>query len=575
MDVLLRELRTGSDGIVERHDTEFSGERVVIGSAPDANVQLLGEGIGAKHATITGDGAQLQLRCARDCRVLVNGEEVDTATLSLDTVVEIAGNQLKVVAVPTGFHFAIEIKPDPHVDSSQFEQAFQTDIDQVAISKRKLSWWALGAVLVLCLALPLVSVMVRDHTTSAPALLPSDALWSSRDLASAHAQAAGTQCASCHRDLFVRVRDTECRDCHKNMTDHVHADRAALTELDTQRCATCHREHGSLDELIARTDGGCTSCHADASTRFANLKLTDAQAFEPEQHPPFAARIAMPVPIDGVPGAFEWRTNKTVLADARENSNLKFSHQQHLDADKVIRNSDGQGMSCNDCHRPFDAERFEPITMQGACASCHELAFDPANPERQLPHGKPREVVLALQEYFARRYADPAAAPVVRERRRLPGRTRDTVECTGNALMCARQAAENEIAAQFTQSGCVTCHEVTDTESNDIYERYRVLPVRLSADFFPASRFDHTAHRIQKTQTGDAACMTCHKVNESMQSADLLLPNEKHCMDCHRSDPARHQIASSCSSCHTYHPSEQLGHSPHSAATAAAASVQP
>jgi hypothetical protein len=309
-----------------------------------------------------------------------------------------------------------------------------------------------------------------------------------------------------------------------------------------------------MAELIPRSDRGCTRCHGDAKARFASLKMTDVHAFEPDDHPPFAVRLAMPMPVEGVSGAIDWRTSKFVLAEAREQSNLKFSHVQHLDADKVIRTSDGKGMTCNDCHRPIDDERFAPITMQGSCASCHELAFDALNPERQLPHGKPREAILALQEYFARRYGDPAAAPVVRERRRLPGRVRESTECTGSALTCARQAADAEIAAQFTQSGCVTCHEVTDTQAADIYERYQVLPVRLSNDFFSGARFDHIAHRVQKEHTGDAACLTCHKANVSEHSADVLLPNEAHCFDCHRSKPSREQIASPCAACHTYHP---------------------
>ncbi|HYM34772.1 MAG TPA: cytochrome c3 family protein, partial [Steroidobacteraceae bacterium] len=348
--------------------------------------------------------------------------------------------------------------------------------------------------------------------------------------------------------------------CHKNISDHVHPDRAQLAGADAmgkvQRCASCHREHGeSLDELIPRADQLCTSCHAKGATRFANLKLLDVSAFEEKLHPPFAPRLLVPASSDGL----TWKMEKTPLATASDHSNLKFSHRQHLDKDRVIRSSDGGALNCGDCHRPtLDGKRFLPITMQETCSSCHELSFDPAAPERQLPHGKPREAILVLQEYYARRYSDPAAAPVVRERRRLPGRSDEVTVCTAGPLPCARQAAANEIEGQFTRRGCVTCHEVNDTQNADIYERYQVRPVKLSTDFFPAARFDHAPHRIQKDRTGDAACLACHKANESAESSDLLLPDEPKCLECHRTHPGTslgaEQIVSPCIACHEYHP---------------------
>jgi hypothetical protein len=195
-----------------------------------------------------------------------------------------------------------------------------------------------------------------------------------------------------------------------------------------------------------------------------------------------------------------------------------------------------------------------PMSMEATCSSCHELGFDPANPDRQLPHGKPREAILALQEYFARKYSDPAAAPVARERRRLPGRETEDTTCNAGALTCARQAAANEIEAQFTRRGCANCHEVTDSHDADIYQRYEVLPVRLSAEFFPSARFDHSPHRIQKDKSGDAACLTCHGADKSEVSTDLMLPVQAQCMECHRTHPARGQVAGQCATCHTYHP---------------------
>lgn len=564
MDVLLRELRRGASpgASVEHADTEFSGERMVIGSAADAAIQVLGEGVAPRHATLVQSGAQLQLRCARGLRVRVNGVECETATLNVGDGVEIAGNRLRLIAAPAGFGFAIEVEPDPAIDASQFERAFQTDLEQTWWSKRRLALGASLAVAAFAFAIPLLFAMTRGGPADDGSIEPvgalgrafGDAWWSTGPLLPAHAHATADRCDYCHRKLFERVRDDACQTCHRDIADHVHADLVAQLghEATAQRCATCHRDHDESGRgIVPLADAVCTACHADASTRYADLGMSDVRAFDAQHHPAFAPRLAVPASAD----AQEWKVQKTPLAVATDHSNLKFSHRLHLDADRVVRGSDGAAMQCGDCHRPtVDGRKFEPITMQASCVGCHELSFDPLAPERQLPHGKPREVILALQEYYARRHFDPAAAPVVRERRRLPGRVAEETTCTAGPLPCARQHAAAEIEAQFTRRGCVTCHEVSDTKDADIYERYRVLPVRLSADFFPAARFSHFAHRIQQGRTGDDACLTCHAATGSEESTDLLLPDMPQCLECHRTQPAARQIKSPCVVCHEYHP---------------------
>jgi len=556
IDILLRELQLGADGIAEYHDTEFSGERIAIGSAADSTIQLLGVGVAAQHAVIRRAGERIELRCARGCTAKVNGTDCTTSLLTIGDAIEIAGNRLAIAKAPAGFHFAVEIQTNPNVDSSEFERAFRTEVEQTWISKRRLSWLALVVVMAVGFAIPLAGVLLRGEKSVAPSWLPSDSLWSTGALIPAHAQAAGDRCNHCHQTLFVHVRDAACSQCHTNIANHVGKEHAALANLATpQRCATCHREHtNSPANIIVRADQVCTECHAQADKRFAGLKMSNVKRFEPEQHPPFSANLLVPV-RDAASAAITWQTIKTPLAGAREQSNLKFSHQQHLDGNKVIRLSDGAGLGCNDCHKlNSDGKHFAPITMQSSCASCHELTFDTTAPERQLPHAKPREAMLMLQEYFARKYSDPAAAPKVRERRRLPGHEAEEAVCTGSNLECARQMASAEINLQFTKRGCVSCHEVTDTQSADLYERFQVLPVRLSDDFFPSAHFNHRAHGIQKERTGDAACLSCHVANKSEQSSDLLLPGITQCLECHRSRASGDQIVSQCVSCHGYHP---------------------
>jgi nitrate reductase cytochrome c-type subunit len=215
-------------------------------------------------------------------------------------------------------------------------------------------------------------------------------------------------------------------------------------------------------------------------------------------------------------------------------------------------------MQCAECHRiSGDGEHFENITMAKDCASCHDLTFDPLAPARELPHGKPLEVAYSLQEYFIRKYTDPAAAVRVRERRRLPGAEPVTEDCAGPPLACGKRRAAEEIAAQFTRIGCVSCHVVQDTRSPVIEERFLVTPVRLNGDFFPASRFSHRKHEIQKDLTGDAACLSCHAAKDSLESSDVLIPDIEACTSCHAGPEAREGIRSPCVTCHVYHPQRE------------------
>ena len=43
MDALLRQLKSGADGIAEYRDIEVSVDALTMGSAPDRTIQLLGE----------------------------------------------------------------------------------------------------------------------------------------------------------------------------------------------------------------------------------------------------------------------------------------------------------------------------------------------------------------------------------------------------------------------------------------------------------------------------------------------------------------------------------------------------
>jgi predicted CXXCH cytochrome family protein len=558
MDALLRELREGPDGIPEYHDTEISGDELTIGSAADQRIQLLGRAVAPVHAVIRKSGSKLELSCRRGQRVRVNDEEQTSAKLAVGDVIELAGHRLTIAEPPGGFDVAIELRPNENIDASEFESAFRTDLQQTWLSKRPAAWLLATAVLLVGVVLPATVIVLHRADRPAPAWVPGDEFWNSGPLSPAHQQAAGVRCDTCHREPFVRVEDEACQSCHKTIHDHVSSEHLALTQLGpTPRCATCHREHNEpATFLVDSSDALCVDCHEDSRQAFGKLQREPVTGFSSQHHPAFKAHLLKPVAAAAGSGfAFEWKTEIAALDKATEQSNLKFSHTQHLDPDRVLKTSDSRPLNCADCHRlEPDGEHFEPITMENRCAACHELTFDPGAPDRQLPHGKPREVVLTLQDYFTRKFSDPNAGRPTRERRRLPGHDEEEQTCSGAPFDCAMRSARLEIENQFSRRGCIGCHVVVDTHGESDFERFQVYPIRFARDYFPAGRFDHRSHQIQGKLTGDDACLSCHKAKQSQDSKDLLLPPMAKCEECHGDRPAVERVAVQCVSCHSYHP---------------------
>ncbi|MET0533750.1 MAG: FHA domain-containing protein, partial [Steroidobacter sp.] len=140
MDVLLRELREGPDGIAEYYDTEITTQQLTIGSSPDQNIQLLGRGIARQHATILVSRSKLALECRRGEVVRINGKKRADAKLKFGDVIELGGHRLRIAQPPPGFAVVIELQINATVDASSFESAFRTDLSQTWLGKRTMAW---------------------------------------------------------------------------------------------------------------------------------------------------------------------------------------------------------------------------------------------------------------------------------------------------------------------------------------------------------------------------------------------------------------------------------------------------
>lgn len=562
MKALIRYLRQGPDGVIEAQDSDATVNELTIGSAADRQIQLIGREVGAQHAVIRASGGKLHISSRGKFRVSVNGKAVASSALKVDDQISIAGHQLRLIKPPAGFDIAIEVQL-ASTDASEFENAFRTDLEQTWLSKRQGAWLLALLTLSLALAIPLATVYLHAHGKPTPVASVDDSLWSAGPLSPAHEHAAGKKCSACHETLFVHVQDTACRNCHRSVADHVTAHDLALTHLGApQRCAQCHLEHdGGASQLAVRDDSLCVACHADPHRLFGSLQVNAVSGFSRGAHPAFSIQLLKPPAGDVMAAMQDWVQSREPVAKASEQSNLKFSHQQHLDGIKVTRTSDGGALGCADCHTlANDGEHFVPVTMERSCgASCHQLTFDPNAPTRQLPHGRPLDAMYVIEDYFARKYSDPTL-PVKKttQARRLPDEeipTDTPVDvCTGPTYICANRRAAVEIENQFAGRGCVSCHVVADSHAKDIHDRFQVIPVHLTQDYFASARFNHRAHSVQKDLTGDAACLSCHKAKDSKDSSVVMIPDIDNCLQCHRDSYVKDQVTVQCVSCHGYHP---------------------
>jgi predicted CXXCH cytochrome family protein len=555
-------------------DSEVSAQALTIGSAADQQLQLLGRAVLPAHAVIRGEAASISARGR--AALTVNGQRTRTQRLSPGDVIEIGRHRITVTPPPPGFDLALTVEPDTQTAKGEYESAFRTQLDQTWLSKRRFTWALLILTPLLIFLIPFATTLAHRAGTELPSFLPDDQMWTAGPLIPAHEQAAARRCEACHKSFFSLVQDGQCRECHKSVVDHVTPQHLAQTQLGpAARCGECHQEHNAPGgSLVARSNTLCVDCHARPDPAFGGLKVAAVSGFSPSGHPAFKATVLRPkvipaaqladlsqrdAPAEGTE-ALLWEQVAVPVAGGLESSNLKFSHAEHLDKDRVLRPADSRALECGDCHQlTTDGTQFKPVTMAAACRSCHELTFDPRNPRRQLAHGKPRDAILLIQDYYAHKYLDPGAVPDEaprQPRRRMPDEAASEQEnCqTGTPTQRGQCRAELEVMTQFTRRGCVSCHAVGDAGRGiALQDRFTVRPVRVVADYLPGVHFSHRAHAVQKNLTGQAACLSCHAAGTSTETTRLMIPDRGKCLECHGETPARDRVQLQCVSCHAYH----------------------
>lgn len=545
MKALIRFVTRTAAGGKEHHDRIVDCDAITIGRATDQVLHVKDKHARLKHAEIRFSNGETRIVSSAQAGVVVNGRSQRDAILSRGDTIEVGANILRLLDPVDGADVSISFELRADAKSEDLAGSWQELRPGIGgFTKRRLSWLLAGAIILCALILPAIIVMqpsvaplLRDN-----ALLPDDSLWLAGPLHSAHSSISN-DCQSCHQQAFTRVPDTACIDCH--VVDR-HVSPPAQAVLGEARCAGCHLEHSEPAQLVNRHQGLCADCHGDLAT---DAGIDNASDFL-HDHPQF--RVSLLTPENGPDGTLEWSEQHTLLAEAAgtEQSNLNFDHKVHLDPGGVISPDGRQVLDCVDCHQAeAGGARMQPIAMDQHCSGCHALSFDAEDPKRVVPHGDAEGVVQVLIEYYSARLLGEDRQDNTRRLRR-PGENlsrQDRDRAATEARVQAMSVAED----LFERRVCANCHTVQRLDDGSAAP-WQVVPVRLTASFFPHANFSHAAHDNEVTD-----CSSCHAAASSELSTDVLMPDLDTCRDCHGSGIARRngatQVPSTCVMCHDFH----------------------
>lgn len=457
--------------------------------------------------------------------------------------------------------------------------------------KRPLSWILFLPVLLACLILPWVALqspellgVAKTATTEKPqqinqsqlpvnahpaiqsapivqargaTALSLDSIWNPGPLASAHSNLEG-DCQACHAGDFSRVKDESCTVCHSNMGLHVSEKTRADTSFEEGRCASCHRDHKGRESLAEQNrhfvGADCASCHKAIKTVAPKSDTLPVADFAGDKHPAFRITVATgPEPSD------LRRIRMAANTPMVEKTNLKFPHDVHLDPKGIDSPSRKVVMQCANCHEPADTKTgFKTLSMESHCQDCHKLSFEPALPDRQVPHGPVEAVLSTVEEFYSYLALHPEERNKVNAQRAVlrarPGEKEPNRSNLANLSGNPRAQAAFATVELFENTACTVCHQVKAKPgmgnirtSGSRMPQYEIAEINPTHPWMPMAKFDHKAHAFEN-------CESCHKASKSEKASDVLMPDIAGCQTCHAgSKPVLNKVRSDCGVCHEYH----------------------
>lgn len=548
MSFVLRHIR--GDAVNETFaDLLVDRPQLTLGRGADRDILLNDPRVSWEHACIRKqDEGDIRLEVQGNAStVLLNGAPVRGGRLNDGDVISIAGYNITINLLEGRSYVTVEQAPPEKDQASKLlRQQVRLRLSETGTSKRRWSWGLFIGVLLISLGWPLgvrYSDNLYDWVKQSP--LPADDIWEPGSLSPAH-EGFAANCKNCHMQLFERVPDRACVACHEQMPQHSdNLEMVAASDMSKYRCAACHQEHSGEKGLVLAHPKICTDCHANPDRNMPGSEMPAASDFL-HQHPQLSPQRWLSSEtgerVDvSVPGS----------QDQSEEAALIYPHDVHLDAQGVEdNNGDVQVLDCQSCHVYAPGEKhFQPVSFEQHCQSCHSLAFDPNEPDAQVPHGNTQAVLDYLQGFYARKALEgaPAIKVAVPAQQRGRGRSvaseRDSQRDT--LLKQAQGQAQDATDETIRVRLCATCHTIGLPRGDDT--DWDVTPFHQRAVWMTGANFDHSRHKTE-------SCDRCHAAAESDTADDVLMPLIAQCRDCHAGQQREGQkVRSLCVDCHGFH----------------------
>jgi len=588
MTFLIRQIALKANGEEIVRESRADGEAITIGRDSSCDIHLPDLAVDPRHARAVLKDGELMIESIGDQPFEVNGRSVNRRAIDLSRGAELTfgGHRIKVDRGDGGA-CVFTVRRVEAISEAVEEKDLGSvyTLKGLLPGKRMSAWGFAILILIACLAWPIGSYFASKGVEERSAGYHGDEIWSSGKLTLAH-QGLKDDCQACHVEAFVAVRDNACMACH---TDDAHPHVAGMSpqaEKDlliaargepglfgkvgravadgfnrpAGRCVECHIEHTGAGAMPATPQKFCTDCH-DGMSKRVDTKLPDASDFG-SGHPEFRPAIMIEA------GKHPTFARKVLEGTVKEANGLKFTHAEHMSktggvAQMVRRRPaefDGRGaMDCSDCHTLDSAKtRFEPVSMEDSCQTCHSLGLEMMNgTTRTLRHGEPQQVAADLRAFY-RSGSPPRPGSLSGLSRRAPGlgAAEGTARDYARAVQFFPNRADGAIRRVFSQGGaCFDCHVIT-RDGPAISEGFDVMPAAQNPRYLRNGWFTHDAH-------GDYDCTDCHvKALTSDDATTVMIPGldgEGGCRTCHVGGTGdsltkvRHPVDSNCAMCHAYH----------------------
>lgn len=568
MKVIITTITRSPKGNPMRATRELQADQIRVGRGAECELRLPDPRVPLHARSIMPGRSGPQMFDAADINADVTGV-YRAQTLKPGTTLKIGPFQIDVTEPGPDADLALSIElvqPLPGKARLSAQDIFDY-ARSAPLSKRALSWALFSFILVFFLLLPTALFFFSDkqgHSAEQTGIQASstqkhhsgfaaDSVWNPGELASGH-QPFANDCKTCHSDSFSRVQDKDCMACHQAIGDHVTREVAKTAGLSEVRCASCHRDHKGAQGLKQQIShyfmGECSACHSDIKPHMPSTKTENVSDFA-KAHPEF--RVSFVKGLDAAGKAETARVRLTEKNHLSEQRGLKFPHDVHLNA-KGVRGPQGLvKTTCASCHVPDSSGRhFKPVSMKDNCQSCHELRFEIAAPERQVPHGNVDDVITTMRDFYS--YLAVNGIVLNRPPSGLPAH--DVYGIPGKpATGALRLSGSNDIDRQvniaateiFEKTTCFSCHDISRQENAAGKKSWKVAAVTPEVDWMPKATFSHAKHDM-------ASCESCHGAKTSKSAKDVLMPDIKSCRSCHAgSEPAHQKIVSNCGLCHGFH----------------------